>query len=282
MFPREITSTRFWIRHELPMSSPLPLSLTDDLRNKIRCEHVYINNELLKKYVREERARLDLRWCLGEYFGCIDSNLVLGQLVLANIFGSLHMAYVTSIADTKITITLADQSGTDILVTSDDIYSARDAPSYDSFLAQHTVSHPQHIQDYVASEHQKRSLQLHEYIQCDLLITQHIYDIPELHWPDGTESWHFHDVKPRRKFFVKRIIHPLDLVDLCSTPTRPELELNSIDNSAKSVSMLDELPSSIKNLSYRSSITHNENLNLYFNQRPFHIVRTSNNIGLNQ
>ena len=155
------------------------------------------------------------------------------------------MAYVTDISNTRITITFADQFRTDTLVTSDDIYSARAAPSYDSFLAQHTVFHPQHIRDYVASEHQKCSLQLHQYIQCDFPIMQHIYDIPELEWPDGTESWHFHDVKPRRKLSVKRIIHPLDLANLCSTPAGPELELNSIDSSAKSVSMLDELPSSI-------------------------------------
>ena len=219
------------------MSSPLPPSLTDELRHKIRSEYVQINEELLEQYVRQERARLDLKWCLDQYFGWNHSDLVLGQLVIANVFGSMHMAYVIDIAYMKITITLADQFGTNALVTSADIYSATAVPSYESFVAQHTVFHPQHIRDYVENGHPKRSLHLDQHVQCDLHITQYICETPKFEWSGGISSWHFHDVKPPRKFFERPIIHPAALDTQRPTST---IEVNKIEHSTLAISIFCE------------------------------------------
>lgn len=69
MFPREITSTSLWIRHNLPLSSPLPKRQTEDLLKPMQSRYGHLPDEMLRVYVGQERARLDLKWCLDECFG---------------------------------------------------------------------------------------------------------------------------------------------------------------------------------------------------------------------
>ena len=85
MYPREITTTSVWIRHNLPLSPSPPPNGDQKLRNQIRSQHVDFTDEMIEQYVRQERARLDLKWCLDEFFGWNVSNPFLGQLVKANL-----------------------------------------------------------------------------------------------------------------------------------------------------------------------------------------------------
>jgi hypothetical protein len=215
MFPREIISTSFWIRHELPFSSPLPESLTEDLRKEIPSRNVQLSDEMVQEYVRNERVRLDLKWCLDQYFGWNVSDLIPGQLVTVNVSGFVHMAYVIGITPMKITITPADRLGTLYAIGSDDIYSAEYNPSYESFLINHTVLHPQHVLDYVKNQNKQRSIIFND-VSCGTSIEQSPPENFELEWPDGIESWCFHDIKPQRELFVKRIIAPIDIPDSAS------------------------------------------------------------------
>jgi len=94
MYPREITTTSVWLRHNLPLSPPLPPNRDEKLRNQIKSQNIQFTDELIEQYVRQERARLDLKWCLDQLFGWNVPNPFLWQLVTANLFRVVHLAYL--------------------------------------------------------------------------------------------------------------------------------------------------------------------------------------------
>jgi hypothetical protein len=61
MYPREITTTSVWIRHNLPLAPSPPPNGDEKLRNQIRSQNIESTDEMIDHYVREERARLDLK-----------------------------------------------------------------------------------------------------------------------------------------------------------------------------------------------------------------------------
>ena len=230
MFPDEIINTRFWIQHALPMSSPLPPRLTDDIRVEIRAAHGPIDDASLDTLVRRERARLDLQWCLNKYFRINVSNPTVGQLVMVNIFGSMRFAYITNVSGIYITISPVERFGYFVVVCCDDIYTAHHTPSYNHFVAWNPVFHRQHVRDYLTNE---RELPSSEFIQTNSppsCVQPFATDAVDHTWPEGTESWHFHDTKPQRDLFatpesVSLVIasapslSPQNLLDATAKPT---------------------------------------------------------------
>jgi hypothetical protein len=105
MYPREITSTSAWIRHNLPLGPPLPPNGDEKLRKQIKSRNIKSTDEVIEQYVRQERARLDLKWCLDEFFGWNVPDPYLGQLVTANLFGSAHLAYIIDVTSSNIIVT---------------------------------------------------------------------------------------------------------------------------------------------------------------------------------
>ncbi|CAF3881162.1 unnamed protein product, partial [Rotaria sp. Silwood1] len=96
--------------------------------------HVQCSEEVIEYYVRQERARLDLKWCLDQFFGWNVSHPCLGQLATANIFGTVHMAYIIGFELANVVIAPANMSGNSVVIRRDDIYSAEDSPFCETFL----------------------------------------------------------------------------------------------------------------------------------------------------
>jgi hypothetical protein len=158
MYPREITTTRFWIRHALPLGSPSPPNGDEALRQQIRSRNVISTDEMIEEYVRHERARLDLKWCLDEFFAWPLPNPFVGQLVVANISGFVHLAYIIDCTPAAVSITPVDKFGDFIMIGYDDIYDATDRPFMDNYLVNHHLLHPQQVLDYIANQDRKHAL----------------------------------------------------------------------------------------------------------------------------
>jgi hypothetical protein len=204
MYPREITTTSVWIRHHLPLSPPPPLNRDEKLRKKIRSQNVKSTDEMIEQYVLQERARLDLKWCLDEYFGWNVSDPFLGQLVTANLSGLVHLVYIINITPVNVTVTPVDMHGNSVVIGFDDIYSAEHGPFYEKFLLNNHLFHPQHVLDHI--ENQKRQDELIRFnhnVSFDMTMVESTCEHSEIDWPEGKEMWLFHDELPQRTQFVK-------------------------------------------------------------------------------
>jgi hypothetical protein len=196
MFPREITSTSFWIRHELPLCAPPPIDGDKKLCSQMKRRFVNATADELSEIVRQERARLNLKWCLDEYFGGYIWEPFLGQLVTANVIGVVHLAYIVDITSKSVTILLANTLDTSAVVAFEDLYSAEDGPFLDVFLCTHRVYSPQHILDWW-TEHNQRQMHI------TLSHTNHLSSVSTcndvvLDCQQGEETWFVHDLLPQR------------------------------------------------------------------------------------
>jgi hypothetical protein len=203
MYPREIRTTSIWIRHNLPLYPSPPPNGDEKLRNQIRFQNVKLTDEMIERSVRQEFTRLDRKWCLDQYFGWNVSDPFLGQLVTANLFRLVHLAYVIDISHVNITVIPVDMFGNCVPVGLDDIYSAEDGPFFENILLNHRFLHSQHVLDYVANQkRQDDLLRFNHNLTFGVDIIEAIYENSESKWLEGGELWFIHDVLPRRDQFV--------------------------------------------------------------------------------
>ncbi|CAF1456495.1 unnamed protein product [Rotaria sordida] len=203
MYPREITTTPIWIRHKLPLCAPPPPNGDEALRNQIRFQNVQCSEEVIEYYVRQERARLDLKWCLDQFFGWNVSHPSLGQLVTANIFGTVHMAYIIGFEQANVVVSPADMSGNSVVIGHEDIYSAEDSPFYEKFLRNHSLLHSQHVLDYIANQKRKNALtEFRHDVSFSSALQESIGEYFDIEWPEGKETWLIHDELPQRDQFL--------------------------------------------------------------------------------
>ncbi|CAF1575034.1 unnamed protein product [Rotaria magnacalcarata] len=152
MYPREIKSTPLWIRHKLPLSPQPPPNGDEKLRNQIRSQSVQFTNETIEYYVRQERARLDLKCCLDEFFYWNVSNPSLRQLVIANIFGRVHVAYIIEIHPKNVKFAPTDMLWNIAMIELDDMYTAEPRSSNPTVGTYRNPSNPTGIQhDFIGS-----------------------------------------------------------------------------------------------------------------------------------
>ncbi|CAF1262276.1 unnamed protein product [Adineta ricciae] len=191
-YPDEITSTPLWIRHKLPVHAPLPPNEDADLCRLIASQNAGLSGEMIEHYVSQERARLNLKWCLDEFFGFNVDKPVLGQLVVANVFGIVHLAYIIEIHSTHLMVLSANTLAETFLVKYDDIYRGEYSPFYDNFLLNQRSLHPQHVLDYVFNSKITVHLQSDNVtIPNTLSLDQYIDHYLEMEWPAGDETWDF-------------------------------------------------------------------------------------------
>jgi len=204
MYPQEITTTPTWIRHNLPVCPPPPPNGDENLRQQIKLRNVKASDEMIEEYVRVERSRLDLKWCLDQYFGWNVPDPSLGQIVTVNIFGSTHLAYIIDINIVNITVMPVDMLGDSAVVGFDDIYTAENGPFYKQFLLNHHILHSQHVLDYIAYQKSQEQLMLFKHkVSCDMIVVESVCQYPEPEWPVGEETWLFHDELPQRNQFIQ-------------------------------------------------------------------------------
>ena len=204
MYPCEITSTSVWIRHNLPLGPSPPPNGDRQLRQQIRSKNVNSTDEVIEQYVRQERSRLDLKWCLDQYFGWNVSDPYLGQMVTANIVGLVHLAYIIEINDENLVLIPTDMLGSSVVVGFDDIYSAEDGPFYEKFLLNHGRLHSQHVLDYIANrKSQDKFIRFGYKDSYDMVMMESACEHPEIEWPEGDEMWLFHDELPQRTQFIQ-------------------------------------------------------------------------------
>jgi hypothetical protein len=203
MYPREITTTHFWIRHELPLGPPPPSNGDEELRLQIRSRNIISTDEMIEEYVRNERARLDLKWCLDEFFAWPLPNPFVGQLVVANISGFVHLAYIIDLTSVAVSITPVDKFGNFILVEYDDIYDATDSPFLENYLVNHHLLHPQQVLDYIANQDRKHKLMQSSHNDpVNMNLMESLDEKFDIAWPDGDESWNDTTPQPQRSIFI--------------------------------------------------------------------------------
>ena len=204
MHPCEITSTSVWIRHNLPLCPSPPPNGDRQLRQQIRSKNVNSTDEVVEQYVRQERSRLDLKWCLDQYFSWNVSDPYLGQVVTANIFGLVHLAYIIDINDENLVLIPTGMLGSSVVVGFDDIYSAEDGPFYENFLLNHRLLHSQHVLDYIANQKSQQNLiRFGHKGSYEMIIVESACEHSEIEWPKGDEMWLFHDELPQRTQFIQ-------------------------------------------------------------------------------
>lgn len=202
MYPSEITSTPLWVRHALPLFPPPPPDGDENLRKQIRFEHIDATNEMIEHYVKQERARLDLKWCLNEFFGWSLSHPFVGRLVTANIFGHVHLAHIICLNPVNVVVAPVDILGNSMMIGYDDIYSA-DSPILEKYLLSHRLLHSQHVLDYIANQKRKDALiESGHDISFNTTLFEPIGEYFEAEWPAGHETWFIHDELPQRKQFI--------------------------------------------------------------------------------
>ncbi len=199
MFPQEITTTRVWIRHQLPLSAPPPPDGDRKLRQKIKSQHKNETEEEISKLVQKERARLNLKWCFDEYFGCPITRPTLGQIVTANVFGDVHLGYIVDITHSSIILVSVATFTVLPAVTPEDIYSAEHSPFLANYLHVQRIYHPQHILDWWSNlKYNSQRQDATVYSSIDILSS--ICPDKSCDWPLGTETWFTHDVLPQRQY----------------------------------------------------------------------------------
>ena len=213
MFPREITSTSVWIRHELPLCAPLPPHGDKKLRRQIQSRLINATEKEIDEIVQQERARLNLKWCFDEYFGGPMSDLILGQIVTANVFGNVHLAYIVNVTSSSVTLVSADTLTVLPAVGPDDIYSAEYSPFFHNYLQCQPIYHAQHVLDWWWRRVQRRQYLSFSPPDSTLLLSM-CNDVTS-DWPVGDETWFIHDALPQRNRFP----HCSKQVIQCSSPT---------------------------------------------------------------
>jgi hypothetical protein len=159
---------------------------------------------MIERCIREERARLDLKWCLDQYFGWNVSSASLEQFVTANISGLVNLAYIIDIKLLNIMVIPADMLGNSTVVRFDDIYAAEEGPFYEKFLLNHRFFHSQRVLDYVANQKSQQELmQVNHKCLYDMIRVESAYEYSEIEWPEGDETWLCHDELPQRIQFVQ-------------------------------------------------------------------------------
>jgi len=212
MYPREITTTPLWIRHKLPLGPSPPRNGDEELRQQINSRNVISTNEMIEEYVRHERARLDLKWCLDQFFAWPLPNPFVGQLVVANISGFVHLAYIIGLTSVAISITPVDNFGDFIMIGYDDIYDATDSPFLENYLVNHHLLHPQQVLDYIANQDRKHELmQFSHNNPVNMDLVESVDEKFEITWPDGDETWFIHRELPQRNQFLpeKQSVMPI-------------------------------------------------------------------------
>jgi hypothetical protein len=122
----------------------------------------------------------------------------LGQLVTANIFGHVHLAYIIDINLLNIMIIRADMLGNSALVGLDDIYTAEDGPFYEKFSLNHRLLHSQHVLDYVANKKRQEELRwINHKASCDMIVVESACEHSESEWPERRISFGRIRVFPR-------------------------------------------------------------------------------------
>lgn len=202
MFPREITSTSVWIRHEQPLCAPPPIDGDKKLRCQIQLRFINATDSELSEIVRQERARLDLKWCLDEYFGGNIRKPFLGQFVTANVIGVVNLAYIVDFTLKSVTILIANTFDTLAVVAFEDLYPAENSPFIDVFLRTQRVFRPQHVLDWWTghNQRQKHTTMSHT-TQLSAVTT---FNDVGLAWPQGEETWFVDDVLPQRSQSASR------------------------------------------------------------------------------
>ena len=200
MFPLEITTTTVWIRHKLPLSAPPPPDGDKKLRRKIRTLLINATEQEIDEIVQNERARLNLKWCFDEYFGGPIANLKLGEIVTANVFGNVHLAYILDITSFGVTLVSADTLTVLPVVGLDDIYTAEYSPFFHNYLQCQRVYHAQHVLDWFVKRIQRRH-DLYPSLPDNILLLPMCDDVTS-DWPVGKGTWFTHDVLPQRSQFV--------------------------------------------------------------------------------
>ncbi len=158
MYPHEITTTPFWIRHELPLGPPSPPNGDEELRQQIRSRNVISTDEMIEEYVRHERARSDLKWYLDQFFTWPLPNPFVGQLIVASMSGFVHLTYIIDRTPVAVSITPVDKFGDFIMIEYDDIYDATDSYFMENYLVNHYLLHTQQVLDYIAKQDRKHAL----------------------------------------------------------------------------------------------------------------------------
>lgn len=232
MYPREITSTPLWIRHNLPLRPAPPPNGDIKLKREVKLRFGLSSTEEIEKYARQERARLDLKWCLDEYFGGNECDLQLGRMVTVNFLGSARLAYITNISHIDVKVISADNIDDFATIGFDDIYSAENGPFYEGFLVHNRVLHSQHVLDYIANKK--------ETIQSVMQLNQKFsWSTPEDNitcqeetaaWAEGNEEWLIHDQLPQRAQFLSciRNFNASTCDDVEEITQQPSGDINSV------------------------------------------------------
>ncbi|CAF1481272.1 unnamed protein product, partial [Rotaria sordida] len=187
-------------RHDVSFSSTLhePIGESFDIEWS-EGEETWLTHDELP----QQRARLDLKWCLDQFFGWNVSHPSLGQLVTANIFGTVHMAYIIGFEQANVVVSPADMSGNSVVIGHEDIYSAEDSPFYEKFLRNHSLLHSQHVLDYIANQKRKNALtEFRHDVSFSSALQESIGEYFDIEWPEGKETWLIHDELPQRDQFL--------------------------------------------------------------------------------
>lgn len=201
MFPREITSTSVWKRHGLPLYAPASPDNDQKLRRQIQNKHPGKTEEGINELVQKERSRLNLKWCFDEYFGCPLSHPTLGQIVTANIFGTVHLGYIVDITPSCIFLVSIDTLTVLPAVNLDDIYTAEHSPFFENYLHDRRVCHPQHVFDWWSRAKNEQPEEHTEFSSPNDIFWS-IYTDSVSDWPVDNEAWFIHDILPQRNEFL--------------------------------------------------------------------------------
>lgn len=199
MFPREITTSAVWIRHQLPLFAPPPLNGDQSLRRQIKSRLVHSTESEINEAVRLERARLDLKWCLDEFFGGPLSEFSLGQIVTANIFGVVRLGYIVNTTSFGLTVLPADTFGSVAVIGFDDVYSGEHSPFFHTHLRHHRVYHPQHVLDWWTRCTVRKPVSSFHLAESSSSATA---DTAMCEWHTDDKTWVTHAPLPQRDQFV--------------------------------------------------------------------------------
>jgi hypothetical protein len=202
MFPREITTTTVWIRHKLPLYAPPPPNGDKTLRRQMQSVLINATEKETDEIVQQERARLNLKWCFDQYFGGPIADPILGQIVTANVFGTVHLGYIVDITCFSVTLISADTLTVLPAIGPDDIYSAECSPFFDSYLHGKRAFHPQHVLNWWSASRRTQRRRCIDFSPPDDIFLFSVCNEVTCDWPVGEETWFTHDILPQRSQFV--------------------------------------------------------------------------------
>jgi hypothetical protein len=172
------------------------------LRRQIQSRLVNATEKEIDKVVQQERARLNLKWCFDEYFGGPIPDPILGRIITANVFGTVHLGYIVNITSFSITLVSVDTLTVLPTIGPDDIYSAENSPFFHNYLHSKCVYHPQHVLDWWSKSRCNPRRQCVDFsASADSLLFPMCNDVTS-DWPQGEETRVTHDILPQRSQFV--------------------------------------------------------------------------------